>query len=86
VAADDDFYEDDEPLEKIQAIRRREPDFVTGGRRAIADATQYLAPSALLEPPVSGPKGTVLRYGLADGTPGTGDMSAPNHGAGRDDD
>ena len=30
----------------------------------------------LLEPPVAGPKGTVyLRYGLADGTPGTGDMS-----------
>src|SRR5258706_1532986 len=40
----------------------------------------------LLEPPVAGPKGTVyLRYGLADGTPGTGDMSAPDRGAGRDD-
>jgi dihydrofolate reductase len=33
----------------------------------------------LLEPPVAGPKGTVyLRYGLADGTPETGDMSAPD--------
>jgi dihydrofolate reductase len=40
----------------------------------------------LLEPPVADPKGTVyLRYGLADGTPGTGDMSAPDRGAGRDD-
>src|SRR5215831_1497456 len=39
----------------------------------------------LLEPPVAGPKGTVyLRYGLAEGTPGTGDMSAPDRGAGRD--
>jgi hypothetical protein len=30
----------------------------------------------LLEPPAAGPKGTVfLRYALAEGTPGTGDMS-----------
>lgn len=37
----------------------------------------------LLEPPVAGPKGIVLlRYGLADGTPGTGDMSAPDRGVG----
>jgi dihydrofolate reductase len=36
----------------------------------------------LLEPPISSPKGTVyLRYGLADGLPGTGDMSAPDRGA-----
>jgi hypothetical protein len=41
---------------------------------------------ALLEPPAAGPKGTVyLRYGLAEGTPGTGDMSAPGRGAGRED-
>jgi dihydrofolate reductase len=40
----------------------------------------------LLEPPVASPKGTVyLRYGLADGMPGTGDMSAPDRGAERDD-
>jgi hypothetical protein len=40
----------------------------------------------LLEPPVASSKGTVyLRYGLTDGTPGTGDMSAPDRGAGRDD-
>ncbi|MYT25437.1 deaminase, partial [Streptomyces sp. SID7760] len=37
----------------------------------------------LLEPPAAGPKGTVfLRYGLADGTPATGDMSAPDRGVG----
>lgn len=42
--ADEDYYEDDEPLDKIQAIRRRKPDFVTGGRAA-AGATQYLSPS-----------------------------------------
>ena len=39
----------------------------------------------LLEPPAASPKGSVyLRYGLADGTPGTG-MSAPDRGAGGDD-
>ncbi len=37
----------------------------------------------LLEPPAAGGKGTVyLRYGLADGTPGTGDMSRPGRGHG----
>jgi len=36
----------------------------------------------LIEPPIAGPQGTVyLRYRLADGTPGTGDMSAPDRGA-----
>src|SRR4051812_42655466 len=35
----------------------------------------------LLEPPSAGGKGTVhLHYALADGTPGTGDMSAPGRG------
>ena len=35
----------------------------------------------LLEAPATSPKGTVyLRYGLVDGTPGTGDMSAPDRG------
>ena len=35
----------------------------------------------LREPPVANPAGTVyLCYGLADGTPGTGDMSAPGRG------
>ncbi|WP_371476647.1 dihydrofolate reductase family protein [Kitasatospora sp. NBC_00315] len=37
----------------------------------------------LLEPPVASPRGTVLlRYGLADGIPATGDMSAPRRDAG----
>ncbi|MFI6756594.1 dihydrofolate reductase family protein [Rhodococcus coprophilus] len=40
----------------------------------------------LLAPPVADPKGTVyLRYGLGEGTPGTGDMSAPDRGVGRDE-
>lgn len=37
----------------------------------------------LLEPPLAGGKGSVyLRYGLADGTPATGDMGAPDRGLG----
>ncbi|MCY0923124.1 hypothetical protein OS965_34140 [Streptomyces sp. H27-G5] len=37
----------------------------------------------LLAPPAASPKGTVyLRYGIADGTPATGDMSAPDRGVG----
>jgi hypothetical protein len=39
---DDDFYEDDEPIEKIQQIRQRPPDFVTG---PVCGATVFLAPS-----------------------------------------
>jgi dihydrofolate reductase len=40
----------------------------------------------LLEPPAASGKGTVfLQYGLAEGTPGTGDMSAPDRGMGGDD-
>ena len=39
----------------------------------------------LLEPPAAGPTGTVyLRYGLAEGTPGTGDMAAPDRGVRRE--
>jgi dihydrofolate reductase len=35
----------------------------------------------LLDPPVASPKGTVyLRYGLAEGTPATGDMTEPDRG------
>lgn len=41
---DDDFYEDDEPIEKIQEIRRRPLDFVTAPPRR--GATVFLAPSA----------------------------------------
>lgn len=38
----------------------------------------------LVEPPAAGPRGTVyLRYELADGTPGTGDMAGGDRGAPR---
>ena len=41
---------------------------------------------SLLAPPVAGPKGAVhLRYGLVGGTPGTGDMSAPDRGVRREE-
>ena len=40
---DDDFYAEDEPLEKIQQIRKRPPDFVTGPVRGL---TVFLAPLA----------------------------------------
>lgn len=37
----------------------------------------------LLQPPAASPTGTVyLRYGVADGIPATGDMSAPDRGVG----
>ncbi|MEK8228805.1 dihydrofolate reductase family protein [Oerskovia sp. M15] len=40
----------------------------------------------LLEPPVASPMGTVLlRYGLADGTPATGDMTATGRDTAHDD-
>ena len=40
----------------------------------------------LLEPPLASPKGTVyLRYGLAEGIPATGDMSAADRGIAGDD-
>jgi dihydrofolate reductase len=40
---------------------------------------------ALLEPPRAGGRGSVyLRYGLAEGTPGTGDMTSPDRGVGRE--
>ncbi|MEV6330426.1 dihydrofolate reductase family protein [Streptomyces sp. NPDC051909] len=39
----------------------------------------------LLDPPAASPKGAVhLRYALAEGTPATGDMSAPDRGLGND--
>lgn len=40
---DDGFHEDDEPIEKIQRIRRRPPDFVTNPHSHCA-ATVFLAP------------------------------------------
>ncbi|MFI5814957.1 hypothetical protein ACIA7S_28860 [Streptomyces sp. NPDC051643] len=59
---------------------------VLGVGKKVFDGGAVPTNITLLEPPAAGPKGTVyLRYGLADGTPGTGDMSAPDRGAGRDD-
>lgn len=40
---DDDFYEDDEPIEKIQRIRSRPPDFVTSPHND-RGATVFLVP------------------------------------------
>ena len=54
------------------------------GKRVLAGGT-VPAVLTLLEPPAASPAGTVyLRYGLAEGTPGTGDMSAPDRGVRRD--
>ncbi|MEV6212626.1 dihydrofolate reductase family protein [Kitasatospora sp. NPDC051914] len=57
-----------------------------GVGKKVFDAGAVPMNLTLLEPPVAGPRGTVyLRYGLADGTPGTGDMSAPDRGLGQND-
>src|SRR3954449_11870672 len=59
---------------------------VLGVGKKVFDGGAVPTNVTLLEPPVASGKGTVyLRYGLADGTPGTGDMSAPDRGAERDD-
>ena len=48
-----------------------------GAGKKVFDGGAVPTNLTLLEPPAAGPKGTVfLRYGLAEGTPGTGDMSA----------
>jgi dihydrofolate reductase len=49
---------------------------VLGVGKKVFDGGAVPTNVTLLEPPVAGPKGIVfLRYGLADGTPATGDMS-----------
>ena len=54
---------------------------VLGIGKQVFDGGSVPTNIALLEPPVASPNGVVyLRYGLADGTPGTGDMSAPDRG------
>ncbi|SCG41551.1 dihydrofolate reductase family protein [Micromonospora humi] len=54
---------------------------VLGVGKKVFDGGAVPTNVTLLEPPVANPKGTVyLRYGLADGTPATGDMSAPDRG------
>ncbi|GAA4703923.1 Dihydrofolate reductase [Promicromonospora umidemergens] len=57
---------------------------VLGEGKKVFDGGEVPTSLTLLEPPEAGPKGAVhLRYGLADGSPGTGDMAAPDRGAGR---
>ena len=54
---------------------------VLGVGKKIFDEGAVPANLTLLEEPFAGPKGSVfLRYGLAEGTPGTGDMTAPDRG------
>ncbi len=58
---------------------------VLGVGKKVFDGGAVPTNIALLEPPVASPTGTVyLRYGLADGVPATGDMSAPDRGVGRE--
>ena len=57
---------------------------VLGVGKKVFDGGAVPANLTLLHPPAASPKGTVyLRYGLADGTPATGDMSAPDRRAGQ---
>ncbi|MBM7460939.1 dihydrofolate reductase family protein [Rhodococcus coprophilus] len=59
---------------------------VLGVGKKVFDGGEVPTNVTLLAPPVADPKGTVyLRYGLGEGTPGTGDMSAPDRGVGRDE-
>jgi dihydrofolate reductase len=57
---------------------------VLGVGKKVFDAGAVPTNLSLLEPPATSPKGTVyLRYGLAEGTPATGDMAAPDRGVGQ---
>ena len=59
---------------------------VLGVGKKVFDGGAVPTNVTLLEPPAASPSGIVyLRYGRADCTPGTGDMSAPDRGAGRND-
>ncbi|MFJ8159977.1 dihydrofolate reductase family protein [Streptomyces sp. NPDC096136] len=54
---------------------------VLGVGKKVFDGGAVPTNLTLLTPPVASPNGTVyLRYGLAGGTPATGDMSAPDRG------
>ena len=56
---------------------------VLGVGKKVFDGGEVPAKLTLLEPPAATPNGIVyLRYGLAEGTPATGDMSAPDRGVG----
>ncbi|WP_030270266.1 dihydrofolate reductase family protein [Streptomyces sp. NRRL B-24484] len=55
---------------------------VLGVGKKVFDTGAVPTNVTLLAPPVAGPRGAVfLRYGLADGIPATGDMSAPGDDA-----
>jgi len=54
---------------------------VLGGGKKLFDGGEVPTNLTLLEPPAASPKGVVfLHYGLADGVPATGDMTAPDRG------
>jgi dihydrofolate reductase len=54
---------------------------VLGVGKKLFDGGEVPTNLTLLAPPAAGPKGAVyLRYALAEGTPGTGDMAAPDRG------
>jgi len=56
---------------------------VLGVGKKVFDGGAVPTNLTLLEPPAAGPSGAVyLRYGRADGTPQTGDMTAPGRGVG----
>ncbi|HEY3480403.1 MAG TPA: dihydrofolate reductase family protein [Streptomyces sp.] len=58
---------------------------VLGVGKKVFDGGEVPTNLTLLEPPVASENGSVfLRYGLADGIPATGDMSAPDRGLGSD--
>ncbi|MEU5247671.1 dihydrofolate reductase family protein [Streptomyces asoensis] len=58
---------------------------VLGVGKKVLDGGAVPTNLTLLQPPAAGPKGAVyLRYALAEGTPATGDMSAPDRGLGPD--
>jgi dihydrofolate reductase len=55
---------------------------VLGTGKKVFDGGAVPTNVTLLEPPVASPKGSVyLRYGLGEGAPSTGDMTAPDRGA-----
>ncbi|MGW2377440.1 MULTISPECIES: dihydrofolate reductase family protein [Kitasatospora] len=59
---------------------------VLGVGKKVFDGGAVPTNITLLEPPAASPNGVVqLRYGLAEGTPRTGDMGAPDRGVGRGD-
>jgi len=55
-----------------------------GGGKTVFDGGAVPTNLTLLAPTIAGPSGTVyLRYGFTEGTPATGDISAPGRGVGQ---